>query len=78
MGQEVEKNKNNKTEEMVTEQLVNKSISDRSKLTAATFNCRSVCNKTIDIHDYKAEKELDFIGLPETWLKEDDNIVKAA
>ena len=53
--------KNSKTEELVTEQPVNKSISDRSKLTAATLNCRSVCNKSIDIHDYIVEKELDFI-----------------
>ncbi|MCH1595851.1 MAG: hypothetical protein L7S42_05020, partial [Flavobacteriaceae bacterium] len=49
----------------------------RSQLTGATLNCRSVCNKAISVNDYIVEKHIDFIGLTETWLKDDNSVAKA-
>ena len=49
-----------------------------NRLTAATLNCRSARSKTTLIHDYIVEKHLDFLCLTETWLKDTDNITKAA
>ena len=37
-----------------------------------SLNARSVCNKTTDIHELLAKKDIDVLALTETWIKEND------
>ena len=36
------------------------------------INCRSVCNKTLVVKDLVVDKDIDILGIPETWLHGND------
>ena len=50
------------------------SIEKAVKTCNALINCRSVVNKTQDIHMELTQNDLDVCVSTETWIKEDDNL----
>ena len=47
-----------------------------SNINVASVNCRSVRNKTNEIVDYVTDKDVDILGLMETWLHKGDSSQK--
>ena len=44
-------------------------------LKAALWNARSVRNKTVSVHDFVLENELDILFITESWLGRDDSVI---
>ena len=44
-------------------------------LKAALWNARSIRNKTVSVHDFVLENELDILFITESWLGRDDSVI---
>lgn len=57
---------------------VTRSVSNKA-LRVCLLNSRSVCNKTLELHDFISESDHDIYAITETWLKGDmrDNVIIA-
>ena len=68
-------NKNRYSTRIEIDLKTNEFIPRKECLKVGSINCQSVRNKTDQILDYIAEKELSVCALNETWLKSDDDLV---